>query len=169
MKIASLFASVLALSVTVFVPPASALPAAGKPAPAFSAKLLDGSNFDLAAKRGHVVIVSFWATWCGPCRQEMPALQAYYQRHHAEGLDLVAISMDDPGKDKAVRKIMAAYSFAAAMKGQAKTDGYGQVYRLPMAFIIDRNGVLRFDGTNDAQVFDARKLDAVVTPLLSGR
>lgn len=169
MKIASLVASILVLSVAAMASHASALPAAGKAAPAFSAKLLDGSTFDLNAKRGHVVIVSFWATWCGPCRQEMPALQAYYKQHHGEGLDLIAISMDDPAKDKAVRKIMAAYSFPAAMKQQAKTDGYGMVYRLPMAFIIDRDGVLRFDGTNDAQVFDAKKLDAVVTPLLAGR
>ena len=166
MKFAALIASVVAVAIVSAPLSAYAAVAAGKPAPALTSKLLDGSTFDLSAKKGRVVIVSFWATWCGPCRQEMPALQAYYARHHGEGLDLLAISMDDSAKDKAVRNIMAAYSFPAAFNRQAMLGAYGRIWQLPTVFVIDRDGVVRFDGSETTGVFDAQKLDKVVGPLL---
>ena len=64
-------------------------------APSLSGRLLDGKNFQLAAHRGHVVILHFWATWCAPCRAEMTVLNDYYRKHRSEGLDMLAISMDD--------------------------------------------------------------------------
>ena len=152
-----------------------ALPAAAgtldKPAPKLTARTLDGKTFDLSAQKGKVVIVSFWATWCAPCRAEMPALEAYYKAHKAEGLELVAISMDDPDKDKAVARIMSGYTFPGAHGRDAKFDGYGHVGFLPVAFIVDRGGVVRWDGNAQPNpvAFDAAKLEATVTPLLKAR
>lgn len=68
----------------------------GKPAPAITTTLLDGSSFDLAALSGKVVVVHFWATWCAPCRVEMPAFEAFYRAHKSEGLMVVAITLDTP-------------------------------------------------------------------------
>src|SRR6185312_1860862 len=75
----------------------------GKPAPSLEAKLIDGKPFSLSGERGHVVIINFWATWCPPCREEMPALETYYSRHKDEGLRIIAISMDDPQDAAKVR------------------------------------------------------------------
>jgi len=66
----------------------------GQPAPAMQAKLLDGTTFNLADDNGKVVIVNMWATWCAPCREEMPALDAYYRKHHDQGLVLIAPAVD---------------------------------------------------------------------------
>ncbi len=57
----------------------------GQPAPALVAQELSGQTFDLAAQRGKVVVINFWATWCPPCRKEMPALDAFYRKYHSQG------------------------------------------------------------------------------------
>lgn len=164
MKLARLAAAAL-----LFVAlPAAAANLTGKPAPKLTAATLDGQTFDTSAAKGKVVIVSFWATWCAPCQAEMPALDAYYQAHKAEGLQLVAISLDDPAKDKAVARIMKPYSFPGAHGRDSHFDAYGHPAFLPVAYVIDRSGVVRWDGAAQAQpvAFDAKSLDATVTPLL---
>src|SRR5690348_11413618 len=66
----------------------------GQPAPALVVPQLDGKTFDLASERGKVVIVNFWATWCSPCRAEMPLLDSFYQRYRTRGLVLIGVSVD---------------------------------------------------------------------------
>ena len=78
----------------------------GQPAPPLAATELNGQGFDLGALRGHVVIVNFWATWCVPCRAEMPALDAFYQSDHAQGLDMIGMSADRPRDRSDVVKVM---------------------------------------------------------------
>src|SRR6266404_3683481 len=135
----------------------------GKPAPALAAKTIDGQPFMLAAERGHVVIVNFWATWCSPCREEMPALDAYYRQHKDHGLRVLAISMDDPRDDKAVREVMHAFSYPAAFEREADHRGYGRIWRMPMTFVIDRQGILRKDGgTGVPLLLDAATLEKIV-------
>jgi cytochrome c biogenesis protein CcmG/thiol:disulfide interchange protein DsbE len=141
----------------------------GKPAPAFEVKLLDGNSFTLAAASGKVVIVNLWATWCGPCRAEMPALEAYYQKHKAEGLELVAISMDQPSDEPKVREVMRAFTFPAGMMRDSKFREYGRIWRIPLTFVIDRNGILRKDGWYGDPGIDLSSLEKTVTPLLTAR
>jgi cytochrome c biogenesis protein CcmG/thiol:disulfide interchange protein DsbE len=138
----------------------------GKPAPGIEAKLLDGSVFSLAAQSGKVVLVNLWATWCAPCRAEMAAFDAYYRKHRDEGLQFVAISVDDPKDDAAVREVMREFAFPAALVRDANIKGYGRIWRIPLTFVIDRKGILQKGDWYGNPGFDVPLLEATVTPLL---
>jgi len=115
----------------------------GQRAPALVVTQLDGRVFDLAALRGKVVIVNFWASWCSPCRAEMPQLDAFYRRHHAQGLELLGLSVDDPQDLATVAHIMKGFSYPAAMAVAAKVNDFGAPVAVPMTWIIDAKGVVR--------------------------
>ena len=97
----------------------------------------------------------------------MPALEAYYQQHKAEGLRILAVSMDTAADDDKVRAIMRGYSFPAAFLRETNFKRYGRIWRMPMTFVIDRHGRLRHDGSvgDDASI-DLPTLEKIVTPLL---
>jgi len=139
----------------------------GKPAPALHAKLLDGTAFNLADNAGKVVVVNMWATWCAPCRQEMPALDAYYRQHRDEGLVLIALSMDDPGDASKVSELTRSFSFPVGLAHNADMDGYGRIWRLPMTFVVDRKGILRTNQWTDDRGLDEKALERTIAPLLS--
>jgi len=141
----------------------------GAPAPALDGRLFDGSRFSLAENAGKVVVLNFWASWCAPCREEMPALDAYYRRHRGEGLEMVAISMDNLKDEAKAREIMRAFSFPAAFGREMNIKAYGRIWRLPLTFVIDRQGVLRKDGWYGESLLDTATLEATVTPLLRAR
>ena len=158
--------SLIFLGLFIFIQaPANAIEE-GKTAPAFSANLIDGKSFTLEAAKGEVVIVNFWATWCPTCRQEMPAIESYYQKHKAQGLLVIAVSLDDPADEAAVRDVMRNFTFDAAMDGKSQHKGYGRIWRLPLTFVIDRKGILRKDGWYGPVGIDQPLLDKIVTPLL---
>lgn len=141
----------------------------GKAAPPLEARQLDGAKFSLADHTGKVVIINIWASWCEPCREEMPAIETFYKAHHAEGLDLLAISLDDAKDLAQVKEVMRSYSYPAAMLADAKMKGYGRIWRMPMTFVIDRQGILRKDGSEGEPKMDIPALDRMVTPLLKAK
>ncbi|MBV8658083.1 MAG: TlpA family protein disulfide reductase [Burkholderiales bacterium] len=157
-RLAPIFACLFALA-------ADAL-GVGQPAPKLTATTFDGQTFDLARERGQVVIVNFWATWCEPCRAEMPALQAFYTQHRSEGLRLLAINLDAPEDAAKARAFAGQFSFPAAFAQDADYRGYGRIWRMPMTFVIDRAGRLQRDGGQGAPTVDATVLDQEVLPLL---
>jgi cytochrome c biogenesis protein CcmG, thiol:disulfide interchange protein DsbE len=122
---------------------ADASPRVGERAPGLIVPTLDGPTFDLAALRGKVVVVNFWASWCSPCRAEMPQLDAFYRRHHAQGLELLGLSVDDPQDRATVVHIMKSFSYPAAMAVAAKVNDFGAPLAVPMTWIIDAKGVVR--------------------------
>jgi thiol-disulfide isomerase/thioredoxin len=138
----------------------------GQPAPPMNAKLLDGTLFKLTDNAGKVVVVNMWATWCAPCRAEMPALDAYFRQHRNDGLVLLAISMDDPRDEAKVRDFIKTFSFPAALARDADIRGYGRIWRLPLTFVVDRHGILRKDDWYADPGLDAQLLEKTVTPLL---
>ena len=140
--------------------------AEGQSAPALHAKLLDGTAVSLADDLGKVIVVNFWATWCAPCRDEMPALDAYYRAHRDEGLILVALSMDDPKDVAKVREMTKAYSFPVGLAQDADMKGYGRIWHLPLTFVVVRKGILRKDQWYGDPGLNAQMLEHTVTPLL---
>jgi cytochrome c biogenesis protein CcmG/thiol:disulfide interchange protein DsbE len=118
-------------------------PAVGRVAPALVVPELDGQVFDLAAERGKVVIVNFWATWCSPCRAEMPLLDSFYKRYRSQGLVLIGLSVDDRHDSKGVGGVMQKFTYPAALAINARVDGFGAPLAVPMTWIIDSQGVVR--------------------------
>ena len=96
----------------------------------------------------------------------MPALDAYYRRHRSEGFVLIAISMDSPKDEAKARDLMQSFAFPAALARETNVKGYGRIWRLPMTFVIDRNGILRKDGGEGDPKIDLASLEREVTPLL---
>jgi thiol-disulfide isomerase/thioredoxin len=140
----------------------------GTSAPAIDAKLLDSNQtVQVSPSSGKVTIINFWATWCGRCKEEMPALQAYYDKHKSQGLEVLAISMDEPRNLAEVRKVAQAYTFPIAMKSEAHFKGLGRFWRMPTTFVIDKHGILRKNGHIGDAAVDLPAFEALVTPLLS--
>ncbi len=138
----------------------------GKPAPPLIAQELDGQTFDLGALRGKVVIINYWATWCPPCRKEMPALNAFYQRYHAQGLEMIGLSADRSRDESEVRKVMQSFGYPAAMLNDAKRNGFGSPTELPVTYVVDADGVVRVKLTPNANPVTETTLNEVVLPLL---
>lgn len=158
-------ACLLAGFLALVMPSAEALEV-GKPAPDFEIATADGKVFKSVDAKGEVIVVNLWATWCTFCREEMPALESYYQRHKAEGLRIIAVNMDEASEDGKVREIMQSYSYTAGVGRLSNLKGFGRIWRLPMTFVIDRNGVLRRDGSEGDPKIDLTSLERDVTPLL---
>jgi thiol-disulfide isomerase/thioredoxin len=115
----------------------------GAPAPALVGQTIDGKPFDLATLHGHVVVANVWATWCTPCRVEMPTLEAFYKAHKAQGVVLVGLSADRPRDAATVDRVMSAFSYPAIILNSAKTDGFTPPNILPVTYIIDAKGIVR--------------------------
>jgi len=139
----------------------------GQVAPNIEGTLLDGKPFSLSANKGKVILVNFWASWCEPCREEMPIIEAYLKKHKSQGFEVLAITLDKPSDLAQAQKIMQNYSFLFADKKQMDYSGYGRIWRIPSTFIIDKQGMLRKNGLIGDPKVDTKLLEEIVSPLLS--
>jgi peroxiredoxin len=118
--------------------------AAGAPrqAPDFTLQSLDGRTMRLSDLRGKVVVLNFWATWCAPCRVEMPWLVELSRQYRAQGVEAVGVSMDDPGQEHEVAKFARERNvdYTILLGNNAVGDAYGGARFLPQTFFIDRDG-----------------------------
>jgi cytochrome c biogenesis protein CcmG/thiol:disulfide interchange protein DsbE len=120
--------------------------AIGREAPAYASHTLSGDSISLAALRGKVVLLNVWATWCHPCRDEIPQLEALHQKHAARGLEVVGVSIDAAGTEDGVRTFMRDFKMTypiwfdpgEIVSAQFLTIG------VPETFLIDRAGVIRW-------------------------
>ena len=132
------------------------------PAPDFSLTDLTGQPITLAANRGKVVILDFWATWCEPCKTEIPHFVDMQNRYAGQGLQVIGVSMDDG--EKPVRDFQQQFKMNyPVVMGTAKlAESYGGILGLPITFVIDRQGRIykRHVGQTEPSVFEGeiRKL-----------
>lgn len=126
-------------------PDASARPGVkvGEAAPDFTLKNMQGENVTLSDLRGKVVLVNFWASWCPPCRQEMPSMEELYQHLQDREFEMLAINVEENGPD-AVAKFLEdkSHSFPILFDPQTQAQRRYNVSRFPETFVVDRNGIV---------------------------
>ena len=117
----------------------------GQKFPGFNETDLAGRSLSLAAYKGKVTLIDFWATWCGPCRAELPNVTAIYQSYHTQGFEIIGVSLDEDRTSVANFTQAHGMAWAQYFDGQgwdnklAKTYG---VHSIPMTYLLDRHGVI---------------------------
>jgi len=131
----------------------------------FTLSTAEGESFTLSALQGKVVFLNFWATWCGPCREEMPSMEALYQRFKDQGLEILAVNIIE--KPDEVLDFMEHYklSFPVPLDRDGAVGAAYGVQGIPTTFLINREGkiILRLVGTLD---WDSPKIHAAFESLL---
>jgi cytochrome c-type biogenesis protein len=135
----------------------------GAPAPSYVATSLDGDSVSLAAQRGQVVLLNIWATWCHPCRTEIPELRAIHARYRDRGLQLVGVSVDADGSDGAIRSFMRDYemTFPIWRDPDERISTAFLAVGVPATFLIDKQGVLRWRRTGPIAPNDTSLTSAI--------
>ena len=117
---------------------------AGQPAPDFALKSSSGQNLRLSEYRGDVVMINFWATWCGPCRQEMPHLEALYQRYNSLGFTLLGVNVEADPKGAEAWLAETPVSFPILLDSQNDVTKLYDVVAMPSTVLVDRTGNIRY-------------------------
>mgnify|MGYP006289350905 CR=1 FL=1 len=120
-------------------------PLEGEPAPEFALERMNGETFRLSDHRGEIVVVNFWATWCPPCRKEIPGFIQLQKELGAEGMTIVGVSLDDQGFE-AVRPYAEemGINYPLVVGGDRLTQKYGGVRALPTSFVVGPEGTVQY-------------------------
>lgn len=125
-------------------PGQAAMPSVGSLAPGFTLKSAHGKNLKLGEFRGQVVMINFWATWCGPCRQEMPHLNRLHERYHKAGFMLLGVNVDEqPEAARAMVKKLGIV-FPVLLDTGKRVSRLYDVSAMPSSILIDRDGRVRY-------------------------
>jgi peroxiredoxin len=135
----------------------------GNPAPAFTLQSLEGQAVSLDDYAGQVVLVNMWATWCPPCKAEMPDLNAFYETHKQDGFVVFAINSQEEAPTVKAFIAENGFSFPVLLDSQAEVMKKYHVRGLPTTFIIDRDGFIQH--IQSGQI-STSQLEAMVGPLL---
>jgi len=118
----------------------------GLPAPLYSATTLDGDSAATAALAGKVVVLNIWATWCAPCRQEIPYLESLHKKHARDGLEIVGVSVDARGQDAEIREFAKEFGMTYPIwrDPDERVQSLYLALGVPASYLIDRAGILRW-------------------------
>jgi thiol-disulfide isomerase/thioredoxin len=163
-RTAVLLATVITLALGWLVAPALALDA-GTRLPEIGLTDMRGNRVDAAALKGKVVIVDFWASWCAPCKEEMPVLERLYKKYKGRGLVIVGVSVDEELEN--VKKFLKQLpvSFSIVHDADHKVANRFKPPRMPSSYVVDRNGIVRHVHAGFREE-DAAKLESEVGALL---
>jgi peroxiredoxin len=114
------------------------------PAPDFTLRTLDGQKLRLGEQRGRVVLVNFWATWCGPCRQEMPHLNKLYEKYKSSGFVLLGVNVDDDTRQAAGVADKLGVKFPVLPDADKRVSRQYDLSAMPSTVLIDRDGKVRY-------------------------
>ncbi len=131
------------MMVVVFALSTSVVVSQGKKAPDFSLKTSDGKTVQLSQLKGKVVLLNFWATWCGPCRREIPDFLEAYKQNKGKGFEIVGVALDEEGW-KAVGPFVKQYkvSYPVVIGNGKLVQEYGNFELIPTTFLIDKQGTI---------------------------
>ncbi len=133
----------------------------GQPAPDFALKSMTGVNLRLSEYRGDVVMINFWATWCGPCRQEMPLLDELYSRYQRVGFSLLGVNIDDDSS-KAMRMATdLGVSFPVLFDTRKEVSKLYEVDAMPVTVLVDREGLVRYVHQGYKPGYELQYLDEI--------
>lgn len=140
--------SVFLLVAALLLPtlPAQAADLRGRPAPDFALRSLDGENRRLSELRGEVVLINFWATWCGPCRQEMPLLDEIHRKYQSLGFTVWGVNVDgggDGGRGADMARSLGL-SFPVLFDDAKTVSKLYDIDTMPMTLLVGRDGTVRF-------------------------
>jgi peroxiredoxin len=150
------FALAAGLALLLCAPSSVAAPVVGRPAADFALRSLHGENIRLSEHLGEVVILNFWATWCGSCRQEMPLLDELYLKYRRAGLVLLSINLDEEAGRAAEMAQTLKVSYPVLLDRGKQTARAFDVSTLPVTVLIDRSGVVRYVSDGYKPGYEAR-------------
>lgn len=145
-------------------------PEIGQPAPAYRTISLAGDSVSLDQVRGRVVLLNVWATWCHPCREEIPILQTLHERYAARGLELVGVSVDARGEEATIREFARDFqmTYPLWLDPDERVQSTFLAIGVPATFLIDRRGVLRWRHIGPVRLNDSTLVRALERALEDG-
>ena len=129
---------------SLILPAAHANIAPSTTAPDFTLRSLNGPNLRLKEQRGKVVLVNFWATWCAPCREEMPQLNKLFDKYRASGFNLLGVNVDEDSRNAAGIASQLGVKFPVLLDSDQAVSKLYALSAMPSTLLIDRDGRLRF-------------------------
>jgi len=133
----------------------------GQQAPDFALKSSTGENLRLSEDRGDVVMINFWATWCGPCRQEMPLLDELYSRYQRVGFNLLGVNIDDDSR-RAMQMIdELGVDFPVLFDARKEVSKLYEVEAMPVTVLVDREGTVRYIHHGYKPGYEEKYLDQI--------
>ncbi|APZ99442.1 hypothetical protein BWQ93_13820 [Sphingopyxis sp. QXT-31] len=137
-------------------------PTPGYPAPAFTLTTFDKRKVTLAQMKGKVVVINYWATWCAPCKAEMPMMHRYFKVNQARGLEMFGVTTEDSVSKSQLKKVSDLLSYPLSNR---MSRGYGSIDNaVPSTYIIDRKGIVRHAKKG---AYTEREFKAALDPLLA--
>jgi peroxiredoxin len=123
---------------------AAAADIVGQPAPDFALRSMQGPSMRLSEHLGEVVIINFWATWCGPCRQEMPLLDELYGKYQRAGLVMLSVNIDENAEPAIEMARTLKISYPVLFDTRKAVSRAYDVSAMPVTVLVDREGVVRY-------------------------